>query len=199
MAVAVANQKFIESNYPPDQLVTASPGRRLGAYVLDILLVIALIGIGYLIWFIFTAQDGQTPGKKLLKMYYIKSDGSRAGGGYTWLREWVIKGLVTGLLNVVSFGFYSLVASLWCLWDKDRQCLWDKMAGTYVAWSPYGFKPLTAGEMAAAGFAPSAAAAGTLSQASVSDQLRDLSRLRNEGVITTDEYEIRRSKLVEKL
>ncbi len=24
------------------------------------------------------------------------------------------------------------VAAAWCLWDKDRQCLWDKIVGTRV-------------------------------------------------------------------
>jgi uncharacterized RDD family membrane protein YckC len=184
--------------------VTASPGRRLGAYLLDALLIILTLGIGWLIWFIFTAMDGQTPAKKLLGLYIIKADATRAGGGYTWLREFLIKGLVTGLINLIACGVYSLVAGLWCTWDKDRQCLWDKMSGTFVAWSPSGYKPLTAGERVAAGMPPlltsgAASYAQTGATASVSDQLRELGRLRDEGVITAEEYEERHKKLVDRL
>jgi uncharacterized RDD family membrane protein YckC len=128
--------------------VTASRWRRFGAALLDGLLILVTLFLGWVIWFIFTAQDGQTPAKSILKMYYIKSDGTRAGGGYTWLRDFVIKQIVGSLLGAVTCYVYTILGPMWCLWDKDRQCLWDKMLNTYVAYSPNGFKPLTAAEQA---------------------------------------------------
>ncbi len=146
MIAPVYQPRFVEARYQPDQLVTAGPGRRLGGYLLDGLIVWCTLGIGWLVWFCFSAVNGQTPGKQLLGMYVVKADGTRAGGGYTWLREAVIKP-VFSIISVVTFGVLSVLGALWCLWDQDCQCLWDKMASAYVAWSPYGYKPLTAREL----------------------------------------------------
>ena len=151
---------FIERCYPADQLVTCSRWRRFFAAILDLGLLLGTLVLGWYIWFIFTAQDGQTPAKKILGMYVIKADGSRAGGGYMALRELVFRGIVGGVAGSICF-VYSFLAPMWCLWDKDRQCLWDKMGSTYVARSPFGFNPLTAGELRMAGqplpaFAPRA-------------------------------------------
>jgi len=84
----------------------------------------------------------------------MKGNATRAGGGYTWFREFIIKFIVVALLDVPTFGFFTLVGALWCLWDRDNQCLWDKLASTYVAYSPNGFRPRTDRELAAAGHAP---------------------------------------------
>ena len=231
-AASVRIEDFVSSRYPPDQLVIAGPGRRLAGYLIEgaiwffgILLGIITIGIllipffiGYLVWFIFAAINGQTPGKQLLGMYIMKADGTRAGGGYVWVRELLIKGLVTSLITMATFGIFWIVAALWCLWDRDRQCLWDKMASTYIAWSPRGYKPLTANELQLMGMArtvepvvappsavapppppPLAAAPSPPNSQSVPDQLRQLARLHDEGIITDEEYESRRSELVKRL
>jgi uncharacterized RDD family membrane protein YckC len=140
-------RRFVESLYRPDQLVTASPGRRLGAYMLDVLLLIVTLVIGWLVWFCFSAPRGQTPGKQILNMYVMRADGTRAGGWYMWLREFIIKGLLFSLVNALILGIGWLVSAAWCLWDDDRQCLWDKVGSTYVAHSPNRFVPATAKEL----------------------------------------------------
>lgn len=171
---------FVAAHYRPNELVLAGPGRRLASYVLEsllqsVILVTAFVGLGALSiegsgsglfflgaipsfavfgWFLFTASNGQTPGKQLLGMYILKADGTRASLGYVLLRELVVKGILGWLLTFVTLGFYWLFAALWCLWDRDNQCLWDKMVSTYVAWSPYGFKPATATEGRAGGLPP---------------------------------------------
>ena len=98
MAAAVAQPRLIESLYAPEELATASPGRRLDGYALDTLFLIITLFIGWLIWFIIVAPRGQTPSKQLLGMYVMREDGSRAGGGYMWLREFVVEGIVFGVL-----------------------------------------------------------------------------------------------------
>lgn len=100
----------------------------------------------WLVWAIYAATNGQSPGKQILSMYVIKADGTRAGFGYMLLRELLVKQFLTFFLFWLTFGIYWLIAALWCAWDRDNQCLWDKISSTYVAWSPHGFKPLTAGE-----------------------------------------------------
>ncbi len=213
MAAAAAQTRRIESYYGPDELETASPGRRLGGYALDTALAIVTLFIGWLIWFIVVAPRGQTPGKQLLGMYVMREDGSRAGGWYVWLREFVVEGLVFGVLvSGITGGLGWALGALWCLWDGERQCLWDKVTATYVAYSPQGFRPLTANEMREQGTeppglavpppssAPAAPAAAPPTESSdTAERLRELKALHDDGVLTDEEYEERRARLVGEL
>jgi hypothetical protein len=88
-------------------------------------------------------------------------------------------------VDVFAAGLVRLIASLWCLWDPDKQCGWDKVMSSYVAYSPTG-DPARRPQ-------PQAADVGT------ADRLRELQRLREEGLITAEEYEQRRQRLVDQL
>lgn len=144
----IAEARLIESFYAPDQIVTAGAGRRLAGYVLDVVLQAVTLYIGWLIGAAIVAARGQTPGKQLLSMYVIREDGTRAGGAFTFfVREVVIKGILFTIVATITLGVGWLLAALWCLWDRNRQCLWDKVGDTYVAYSSRGFRPLTADEM----------------------------------------------------
>ncbi|WP_324717224.1 RDD family protein [Carboxydochorda subterranea] len=122
----------------------ASPGKRLGAYVLDFVFPIAawvfvfvaagiqhgfwgilalIVMIGYPIWALITFAKGTSPGKQLLGMFVVKQDGRRAGFGTMLVREWIGK-VLSGLL--FSLGY------LWILFDRERQGWHDKLASTYV-------------------------------------------------------------------
>lgn len=224
MSAAVMYVMPIEQVYEPHELQTATAGRRLGAYALDVLIQIFTLYIGWLIWFIFTAPKGQTPGKQLVHLYAIRDDGTRAGGWYTWLREMVVKGLLFSFLGLLSGGIISLIASLWLLWDRDRQCLWDKVTSTHVGYSPGSFVPETNTEQRFSGVArtrppgqqvtvpvadprPTAATTATAGNrgeeetaaSPTADRLRELQQLRTDGLITPEEYETRRAELVKDL
>jgi uncharacterized RDD family membrane protein YckC len=213
MAVALQPPLLIESRYPPDQLVTASAGRRLGAYLLDLLIFTLTLFVGWLIWFAIVAPRGQSPGKQLVGLYIIRNDGTRAGGGFTWVREFLVKHVLFGVvISSIGFGIAWFVSALWLLWDSERQCLWDKVTETHIAYSPLGFRPLTADELSRAGLevparwegvhAPVPAHASTPASSAtqdVADELRELKKLHDEGLITDDEYEQRRLRLVERL
>ncbi len=223
MAAATVYVFPIEQVYEPHELQTATAGRRLGAYALDILIQIFTLYIGWLIWFIFTAQKGQTPGKQLVHIYIIREDGTRAGGGYTWVREFLVKGLLFGLIGAFTGGIGSLLAMLWLLWDRDRQCLWDKITSTHVGYSPGRFVPQTAPEQHISGDirtrtpgqqvtvpvteamrSTGASAGGTgagagMSSSAIADRLRELQQLREDGLITAEEYEERRIEAVKDL
>lgn len=120
----------------------ASPGRRLGAFMLDvaipmfaILFMLGLAGVsksfflgfllfvGYIIWAVRLFSRGTTPGKSLLGMRVVKEAGPAAGFGTMLLRETIGK-WISGL--IFSLGY------LWILFDKDRQGWHDKLASTYV-------------------------------------------------------------------
>ena len=109
----------------------ATPGRRLGQYFLEGLLVVFTLVIGWIIWSLIVWKDGQTPAMKLLNLRAVKADtGKPATWGTMFLREFVGKGLVTLVLSIIPI--LPLVLLFMLLWDKKRQQLWDKIAGTIV-------------------------------------------------------------------
>jgi uncharacterized RDD family membrane protein YckC len=120
---------------PPD-IVLSSAWRRLGAFLLDVVLAVVTVGIGWVIWSLIIWSRGQSPGKQLLKMRVIRTGNlTSARWGRMAFRElskFVIR-FVAGLLFVLGF-----VVDLWLLWDGERQELWDKTAGTLVVDDPAG-------------------------------------------------------------
>lgn len=159
---------------------TATPARRLGGNLLDGLIMLLTLLIGWLIWFLIVAPRGQTPGKSLVSTYVVRPDGSRAGGWYMWGREAGVKWILMGLIDWVALGLAQLIGSLMILWDRDKQCLWDKIVSSYVAYSPNG----SPGEAAA------------VADAGMNRKLRELQQLHTDGVITAEEYEARRRRLM---
>ena len=110
----------------------ASPGRRLGAYILDMVLALwflttflpdSLVMIVFLIIAIIFFARGTTPGKRILGMWVINEDGNRSGFFTMLVRETVGK-FISGL--VLSLGF------IWILIDRDNQGWHDKLMSTYV-------------------------------------------------------------------
>ena len=78
-------------------------------------------------------RRGQTPGKKLLGIRVIRTDGSPSDWGWTFLREFVIKLILFELaVDALTFGIGSILDSLWAFWDRDRQALHDKIVKTIV-------------------------------------------------------------------
>ncbi len=139
----------------------AAPGRRLGQFLLD-LVVLAIpcyvgYGIGHLIWSprplgytlgaIGIAAStvpwlrGQTVGMALLSMAAVEAD-SRSAAGYPrmLLRQFVLFGVP--ILIVQLFGstgtttaymqFAWIVGCFMLLWSERRQELWDHAANTQV-------------------------------------------------------------------
>ena len=99
-----------------------------------VIALIIIVLIGYIMWWLFALGRGQTPGKQIVGIRVIKNDGTPSGWGYTFLREFVIKFLLLGLLFEVTFGIAKLVDYLWPLWDRAEkmQTLHDKLLGTIV-------------------------------------------------------------------
>jgi len=159
---------------------TATPARRLGGSLLDGVLLVVTLVIGWFIWFAIVAPRGQTPGKSLVGTYVVRADGSRAGGWFMWGREAGVKWLLMYFIDIFAMGLAQMIGSLMILWDRDKQCLWDKIVNSYVAYSPDG----PPGVMAAVGETETRA------------RLRELQELHSDGVITSEEYENRRRRLM---
>lgn len=115
----------------PDGVVLTSRASRLLCSLLEVVLAIVTLGIGYFIWSLFTYRNGQTPGKKLMGMRVVSlNDGTALTFWMTLLREWIVKGFIGG----ITFG----VAYVWILFDDRNQSLYDKVLNTVVVDDPEG-------------------------------------------------------------
>ena len=168
--------------------------RRFSALLIDSVLFWLLLFIPWFIWFAFTAREGQTPGKKLLGLRVILLDGTVPTAGTMWLREVLIKGV---LWNLIAGGL-SFIAYLWAFFDKDRQTVHDKMLNTYVIYHPGPVESLTAVPLAP-GEEFGRQATQSASVEDIDASLRRLAQMRDDGVITGEEYEEKRQGLVKRL
>src|SRR5687767_5222151 len=77
--------------------------RFFGDFLLEGLLAVLTLGIGWLIWFAIVAPKGQTPAKQLLSVYIHDFDtGQRASAGKVWLREIVWKIVAPFVISIVG-------------------------------------------------------------------------------------------------
>ncbi len=75
----------------------------------------------------FHARSGQTPGKKMMRIKVVSTDGSPLTTGKSAGRAFGY--MLTSALTYVFVGF---IGFLWMFRDENRQTWHDKMAGTYV-------------------------------------------------------------------
>ena len=121
--------------YPPAAVAgypLVSAGGRIGAALLDGLLMVVTLWIGWVIWTLITWSDGQTPAKKLLG--HVVADvntGEPFAGGRMAFRQFVVGGLLGWLLNAVSFSVYFWVDAFMVFGDRQRT-LHDRMANSIV-------------------------------------------------------------------
>ncbi len=193
-----------------------------GDSLLEAVLFIVTLVIGWFIWLIFTARTGQTPAKRLLNVYILDTDtGAVATAGKVWFRDVLIKLILIPIANAIV-GVAGLVDAVWVLFDRDRQALYDKMASSVVVYAPMGIPAELQPAALAAGpgyLPPPAGASSTATSegsgwiagpspappaaspeaSDVAAGLRELARLHEDGILTDEEYEQKRADLVSKL
>jgi uncharacterized RDD family membrane protein YckC len=98
-----------------------SAGGRFGGLLLDALLMLVTLWIGWFVWSMFTWTTGQTPAKKILGHVVVDAD---TGAPFDWgrmaLREFCVKGLLGWLLNAVTCSIYLWVDAFMCFGDRQR-------------------------------------------------------------------------------
>jgi uncharacterized RDD family membrane protein YckC len=116
----------------------ADLGTRLAAWFIDGVIIFSIESIGFFAareagfsagfiiglaytWYFLTRNQGQTPGKILMKIRVIKTDGSPISDSDAVIRY------IGTIVNYVIF-----IGWLWALLDDNRQGWHDKMAHTYV-------------------------------------------------------------------
>ena len=120
---------------PQGGMQFASFQHRLGAYVLDAVLSALTFGIGWLIWSFITWGEGQTPGKKILKIRVRNFDtGAVATWGHMAVRE-----LLVPLTVVIAVGLTSglalvawIVLEIVFYYTKNNRTLRDLWVKTAV-------------------------------------------------------------------
>jgi len=147
-------------NMPPGLIGStyASYGKRVGAFVIDVVLCYLLVGMlsafggamiyagrgsgsaagglfllmalatGVLYFLWPTASSGQTLGKKMLNIKVVDESGYAPGWGKSFMRY--VVGF--GLENLLMYVMIGLLGWLWPLWDANKQAWHDKIGGTFV-------------------------------------------------------------------
>ena len=133
---------------PPgmEGLVLAEWWRRFGALVVDFavlwlptwavtrsmdrpvrLVVSIVVGVIY-----FALLNGGAKGQTLGKMVWGTRVRDAATGGPLGPAKAAMRYLVPSLLSIVTFGLIWFPDGLWLFWDRRRQTLHDKLAGSVV-------------------------------------------------------------------
>jgi uncharacterized RDD family membrane protein YckC len=143
-------------NYPPPPDAPeawdprAAWGQRLAAFVIDELFVFVITELAKFAVGLRHTFAGQILALAMAIGYYAVLNGSELGqtfgkrAMYIQVRDLATGGridpqraglryLVVGLFRIVPFFMlFTLFDGLWALWDRDRQALHDKIAGTQV-------------------------------------------------------------------
>lgn len=104
----------------------ATPLRRLFASLLDAVLFLATLVIGYVIWWLIVLAKGQTPGKQLLGIRVVRRDGSPAGWLMTFVRE-----IVKAVAHSFMIGYFA-DAILLLTDEMEHRSMSDRVANTVV-------------------------------------------------------------------
>lgn len=121
----------------------ASFQHRLGALFLDAALLLATLGIGWIIWSLVVWGEGQTPAKKILKIrVYAAETQNRVTWGHMAIREFLVYltlAILSGVLDLITFGVLGTVGLIaWYILEivfyftKGKRTLRDILVKTLV-------------------------------------------------------------------
>ena len=138
--MTIREQQLQHSSATPD-VRFAGFGERFVAYVIDtvfltfVLVVlglfvtrgtltalVALMSVGVIYTIGFWMLVGATPGKLLMNLEVVRTDGGEIG-------------IMTGVLRYIGYTISSIpvgLGFLWIIWDGKKQALHDKIASTVV-------------------------------------------------------------------
>lgn len=118
---------------PSGMLPPAGPWMRFAAYLVESVLVLLTLYIGWLIWASMVASKGQTPAKQVLGLRVVDAtSGQPVGLGRMLFMRGIVAGLVASFAVVLSLGIVLFMP----FWDRNNQNLWDKVSGTRVVNDP---------------------------------------------------------------
>jgi len=112
-----------------EELIGVSPGTRFLSYLLEMVLIMVTLFIGWIIWALTLSGEGQTPGKKLMGLTVIdeQTEKPMTMGRMFWMRG-ILAGFVAGIGAWVTLGILYFMP----FWDKRNQNLWDRISSSVV-------------------------------------------------------------------
>lgn len=116
----------------PAGVELASRGRRVGAYFLEILLIVVTLVIGWIIWGLVVWGKGTSPALQVLGMRAWKpAEGKVASYGTMALRN-IIGSIAQGILGFIT----QLISLVLFLSDDLNRNIPDRIAGTVIVHDP---------------------------------------------------------------
>jgi uncharacterized RDD family membrane protein YckC len=94
-----------------------------GAFVMLAITWLCSMVVSITYYVFFTGYNGQTPGKMALRIQVVRTDGTPMNYGRAFLRE-ILGKFVSALILCIGY--------LMAAFDRDKQALHDRIAGTYV-------------------------------------------------------------------
>ena len=104
-------------------------GVRLGAYLVDILLMIVTCGIGWIIWDIVLWNQATSPAKKMFGLQVVDI---RTGAPATMQQMLMRELLGKIILHTFTGGILGLISGILILVQPSRQGVWDYISSTTV-------------------------------------------------------------------
>ncbi|MDO8615623.1 MAG: RDD family protein [Dehalococcoidia bacterium] len=190
-------------------IVMAGRGERILAWLISALILIFTLFIGWVIWWFLVAPRGQNPGKAVVGIRVIRTNGDAVGTGGMFVRG--LAGQLAGLIPLY-------LDDLWILWDRDAQTLHDKLVNTVVVRAQGSEKIVERGGLGALpeGVTPppiygppirfssapspgSTPPAGPPAPDTPAMALVRLAELRGKDLITEEEYQEKRRAIIDQL
>ena len=106
---------------------------RFGSWLLERVLVIVTLGIGWIIWAITLRGTGQTPAKKIMNLtvWDLETNTPMTHG-----KMFVMRGVVGGLVAGIALPLTLYVMAFMPFWDKNNRDLHDKVSRSSVIATP---------------------------------------------------------------
>lgn len=102
---------------------------RILANLLESILQVLTLGIGWLIWAAMIAGSGRTPAKSLLKLRVIDANDSKPLG---FARMLFMRGIIAGLVAAILVPLTLGIILLMPFWNKRKRNIWDVVSGSVV-------------------------------------------------------------------
>ena len=117
-------------------IVVIAAGSDVGAVVTGVISALAYVLAALFYAPVLMARaaerNGQTWGKQIVGIRVIRDTGQPIDIGYGFLREFVVKNLLFGVVGGWFFGIPTLLNYLWPLWDDQNRCLHDMIVKSHV-------------------------------------------------------------------
>jgi uncharacterized RDD family membrane protein YckC len=100
-----------------------------------------ILGAGLLYAYVFYAsmfmarggeRNGQTLGKQIVGIRVVRDEGNPYNFGNAFVREFLVRQLLFGVIGGLFFGLAQLLDYLWPLWDETNRALHDMIVSSHV-------------------------------------------------------------------